>query len=752
MAELSYVHGASSIPLLGETIGENLRKTVEKYPENDALVVVWQNYRATYKQFWQQVTEIAKGLLHHNIKKGDRVGIWSPNRYEWVILQYASARVGAILVNINPSYRINELEYALNLSEVKLMISAKGFKGADYEQMLHSVHPNCHHLEKILIMENDWNNLIESGKNISDQTLEEIEKSLQFDDPINIQYTSGTTGFPKGVTLSHHSVLNNGYFIAKRLNYSDKDRVCIPVPFYHCFGMVIGNLVCTTNGACIVVASEAFEPDKVMKTVTEEKCTSLYGVPTMFIAELDHPDFDKYDFSSLRTGVMAGSPCPNETMNQVQSKMHMKEVAICYGMTETSPVSTQTFVDDTLEKRVSTIGKAQDHALKLLEMQRNALLMYTSCGWFFDEVSGLETVQIIQYAAKVIQYINEFGDKKVEAKFIEMLRNTPSNIHENAVYIYENYVKPVKIDLIKVGIHYAISSLFEEYHDSTTIGAYKAYKDSFNLLESGKIKLAIGKIKIISDLTWEEEIFNFAVLHLGDNNISCGIQKFDNDQDWLTMEDQISSSFNRGDITEVTKLMNNYFADNTYSLFHLFKDEQRKILDKIMQITYDGIEASYRQIYDNNYSIMSFYKSLNIPLPKSILASASNILESDLKKVFESEEINIDKLENIINDIRRWSIDLDKKALKYVAGNWIYNALDQVNQDTDNIHQLQKIEQVLALLSSLDITLKFWKAQNIYFEIAKSISLEDEENEESETWLDSFNKVGEYLRFDTAEI
>lgn len=396
--------------------------------------------------------------------------------------------------------------------------------------------------------------------------------------------------------------------------------------------------------------------------------------------------------------------------------------------------------------------KEKVQALKLLEMQRNSLLMYTSCGWFFDEVSGLETVQIIQYAAKVIQYVNEFGDKKVETEFIEMLRNTPSNIHENAVYIYENYVKPVKIDLIKVGIHYAISSLFEEYHDSTTIGAYKAYKDSFNLLESGKVKLALGKIKIISDLTWEEEIFNFAVLHLGDNNISCGIQKFHNDQDWSAMENELSTVFNRGDITEVTKLINKYFEDNTYSLFHLFKDEQRKILDKIMQITYDGIEASYRQIYDNNYSIMSFYKSLNIPLPKAILASASNILESDLKKVFDSEEINIDKLENIINDMRKWSIDFDKEAIKYAAGNWIYNSLSQVNKDTANIHQLQKVEQVLALLSSLDITLKFWKAQNIYFEIAKTLNLEDEENEESETWLDSFNKVGEYLRFDTAEI
>ena len=395
--------------------------------------------------------------------------------------------------------------------------------------------------------------------------------------------------------------------------------------------------------------------------------------------------------------------------------------------------------------------------LKLLEMQKNAMLMYTSCGWFFDEVSGLETVQIIQYAAKVIQFINEFTDKEIEKEFVTMLETTPSNIHDNAVYIYDNYVKPIKLDLIRVGIHYAITSLFEEYVDSTTIGAYKAYKERFNLLESGKVKLGIGKIKIISDSTWEEENFNFVVLHLGENNISCGIRRFNNDQEFSLMEESIYLNFEHGNITEVTKLMNTYFGDNNYSLTHLFKDQQRKILDKIMEITYDSIESSYRQIYENNYSVMSFYKSLNIPLPKPILSAANNILESDLKNIFVSKEINIDKLNNLINDIKRWHISLDMKAIKYVATNWLYSSLEEITQDTDNLQKLQKIEQVLYLLSSLDINLKFWKVQNIYFDIAKNISQDIESkalkaDEESVNWLNVFNKIGEYLKFDINEI
>ncbi|CAF0816181.1 unnamed protein product [Didymodactylos carnosus] len=379
---LAYSHGPSLIPLLGETIGENLRKTVEKYSNNDALIAFSSNYKLTYQQLWDQITRLSKGLIHMGIRKGDRVGMWSPNRFEWIIVQFATARIGAILVNINPSYRIHELEYVLNHAQVKLIIAAKHFKTSDYEQLLYTVHPNCLSLEKIIIIENDWHHLMTCGiTTISDRELDEIEAKLQFDDPINIQYTSGTTGKPKGVTLSHHNLLNNAYFGAKRLRYTANDRICVPVPFYHCFGMIIGNLASATCGACIVIPSEAFDPEQVMKCVSQEKCTSLYGVPTMFIAQLDHPNFKKYDFNSLRTGVMAGTICPVETMKQVQQQMNMKEVGICYGMTETSPVSVQTFHDDSLEKRVTTVGKAFDHVeIKIVNPNTNETVRRNETG------------------------------------------------------------------------------------------------------------------------------------------------------------------------------------------------------------------------------------------------------------------------------------------------------------------------------------------------------------------------------------
>jgi len=343
-------------PLLGETIGENLRRIVQTYPDNEALVVVHQNYRATYKEFWDQTTQVAKAILAAGVVKGDRVGIWAPNRYEWVLVQYATARIGTIMVNINPANKLADLEYVLNQSKINLLIASKGFRQSDYVSILHQARLHSEYPKRSVIMERDWDKFIESGQKITDQQLEEIEKSVQFDEPVNIQYTSGTTGFPKGATLSHNNILNNGFFIGERLYYTEKDRVCIPVPFYHCFGMVLANLAITTHGACMVVPSESFEPEIVLKTVEAEKCTSLYGVPTMFIAELEHPNFSKYNYSTLRTGIMAGSPCPVETMKQVQSKMNMTQVAISYGMTETSPVSTMTFADDRLDKRVSTVG------------------------------------------------------------------------------------------------------------------------------------------------------------------------------------------------------------------------------------------------------------------------------------------------------------------------------------------------------------------------------------------------------------
>lgn len=358
---LSYVYGASEIPLLGQTIGGNLKNTVEKHPNQEALVCVHQNYRATYQEFYNQTTAIAKALLFLGAKSGDRIGIWSANRYEWVLLQYATARIGTILVNINPAYRTHELTYVLNQSEVRFIFSSLSFKSSNYKEMVEYAKEVCPSLEHEIFFDENWDDFVNNGQNISDEVLHSFEEHVQFDDPVNIQYTSGTTGFPKGVTLSHHNILNNGYFIGIRLKYTEKDRVCIPVPFYHCFGMVIGNICCTTHGACMVIPNDSFDPDMTLKTVSDEKCTSLYGVPTMFIAELAVKDFDTYDFSSLRTGVMAGSVCPPEIMKKVENLMNIKEMSICYGMTETSPVSTQTLIGTSLEKQVSTVGTVQDH-------------------------------------------------------------------------------------------------------------------------------------------------------------------------------------------------------------------------------------------------------------------------------------------------------------------------------------------------------------------------------------------------------
>jgi fatty-acyl-CoA synthase len=364
----SYVSGPSTIPLLGETIGQNLLRTVERFPDREALVSVPQAYRATYRQLWEQTSEVARALLARGVKRGDRVGVWAPNRFEWVVLQYATARMGAILVNVNPAYRVHELEYALKHSGVSTLLLARSFRGADYVGMVREVRLRCPELKQTIVIEEEWAELKRDALRLSDDELARREAELQFDDPINIQYTSGTTGFPKGATLSHHNILNNGFFIGEFLKYTEVDRVCIPVPFYHCFGMVLGNLAATTHGAAMVIPGESFDPLAVMRTVQDERCTSLYGVPTMFIAELDHPDFRTFDFSSLRTGIMAGSPCPVEVMKKVQKDMHMPEVTICYGMTETSPVSTQSRTDDPLEKRVATVGSIHPHVeIKIIE-------------------------------------------------------------------------------------------------------------------------------------------------------------------------------------------------------------------------------------------------------------------------------------------------------------------------------------------------------------------------------------------------
>ena len=371
----AYTHGASSVALLGETIDENLKKTVAKYADQEALICSYQNYRATYKEFYDQVVEVAKGLIALGVKRGERVGVWSPNCYQWTLLQYATAKIGVILVNINPAYRTSELIYVINQSGLSVMFSALQFKSSNYKKMMDDAREFTDTIRKAIFWDESWEHFLKEGKQISDETLRKYEEKVQFDDPVNIQYTSGTTGNPKGVTLSHHNILNNAYFIGLRMNYSHVDRVCIPVPFYHCFGMVIGNLACTVHGATMVVPNDSFDPVKTLETIEKERCTSLYGVPTMFIAELHEMEQKTYDLSSLRTGVMAGSLCPPEIMKKVKEQMNMHEITICYGMTETSPVSTQTRIGVPFEKQIYSVGTIHDHLeIKIIDPKTQAIL------------------------------------------------------------------------------------------------------------------------------------------------------------------------------------------------------------------------------------------------------------------------------------------------------------------------------------------------------------------------------------------
>ncbi|TYK50865.1 AMP-binding protein [Actinomadura decatromicini] len=362
MTALAYASGTATTPLLGDTIGANLDRIVAAHSERDALVERATGRRWTYEQFADDVEAVALGLRDLGVIKGDRVGIWSPNCAEWMLVQYATAKLGAILVNINPAYRVHELEFVLNQAGVRTLVSASAFKTSDYAAMIAEVRPKCAALRDVLLLGTpDWDALLESGRESDPGVLAEIGRTLTADDPINIQYTSGTTGFPKGATLSHHNILNNGYFVGELCGYDEEDRICVPVPFYHCFGMVMGNLASTSHGACVVIPAPAFDPKATLEAVAAEQCTSLYGVPTMFIAVLNEPSLDDLDLSCLRTGIMAGSPCPVEVMKQVIDRLGMSEVAICYGMTETSPVSTQTRAGDSLDRRVSTVGRVLPH-------------------------------------------------------------------------------------------------------------------------------------------------------------------------------------------------------------------------------------------------------------------------------------------------------------------------------------------------------------------------------------------------------
>lgn len=395
MKTLSYACGLSDKPLLGITIGDMFDQVVEKYPDNEALIVRHQNIRYTYRQFKEVVDECARALLALGIKKGDRVGVWAPNCVEWAVVQYATGKIGAIQVNINPSYRLHELEYALNQSGCRAIVTATQFKTSQYTEMLYELAPELKQCEpgqlesaKLPALKTvvrlhspaspgmlSWEDLLAHAKEISAEELAAVQATLAFDEPINIQYTSGTTGYPKGATLSHHNILNNGYLVTEIMKFTDKDRLIIPVPLYHCFGMVMGNLGCMVHGATAIYASEGFEAAEVLKAVEEEKATALYGVPTMFIAELEHPNFEKYDLSSLRTGIMAGSPCPVEVMKKVNTLMNMSEVEIAYGMTETSPVSTQTRHNAPLDKRVSTVGRVLPHTeIKIIDVETQQVL------------------------------------------------------------------------------------------------------------------------------------------------------------------------------------------------------------------------------------------------------------------------------------------------------------------------------------------------------------------------------------------
>jgi fatty-acyl-CoA synthase len=358
----SYVSGTSDKALLGDTIDANLRAAVARFGDRDAVVDVATQRRLSYRAVDDAVEAVARGLLARGVATGDRVGIWAPNCVEWYLVQYATARIGAILVNINPSYRTHEVEYVLRQAEVGTLVAAAAFKTSDYRAMIDEVRGGLPQLTDVIYLgEPSWDALLADGAGLAPEATAQRSAQLSFDDSINIQYTSGTTGFPKGATLSHHNILNNGYFVGEVCGYTEADRICVPVPFYHCFGMVMGNLAATSHGACVVIPAPGFDPVATLRAVVDEQCTSLYGVPTMFIAELAVPDFAGYDLSSLRTGIMAGSPCPVEVMKRVISEMHMPEVTICYGMTETSPVSTQTRADDSLERRVSSVGRVHPH-------------------------------------------------------------------------------------------------------------------------------------------------------------------------------------------------------------------------------------------------------------------------------------------------------------------------------------------------------------------------------------------------------
>ena len=389
-------------------------------------------------------------------------------------------------------------------------------------------------------------------------------------------------------------------------------------------------------------------------------------------------------------------------------------------------------------------------ALKLLEIQRNAMLMYTSCGWFFDDVSGIETIQVMQYASKAIQYVEELQDLSLDSEYLKFLEKVPSNIFENATKPYEMFVKPARSDLLRVGAHYSLSSIFEEYPENVKIFCYTAKCDVYNKIEAGKFKLAIGRAKITSDITWDEKTISFAVLHLGDHNINGGAKEFTGDEEFSAMQYEIKEAFKKVDIPEVIRSMDKHFGSNIYSVFHLFKDEQRKVLDQILQSRYEEIETSYRQIYENNYAIMNFFYSMRQLLPRPFSASAEYILNTDIKKIFEEKDLDIEKLKRLIDETKRFSIRIDKTTLGFIASSWVNSLMEKLYQQPEDLQLFEKIDNVLGVLKPLSLPLDFWKAQNKYFLIGRNLYNKMEEKSANgdnfaSKWVEVFNKLGHYL-------
>jgi len=482
---MSYLSGTSDTPLLGMTIGDAFDRTVARFPHREALISRQQGLRYTWAELRAEVDRFARGLLALGVRKGDRVGIWSPNRAEWTITQYACAKIGAILVNINPAYRLHELEYALNQSGCSVLVTAPNFRQTSYLDMLRTLCPELDRsapgqleahtipaLRHVIRLGDErtpgmwtWGDVLERAEEVTPEALAARQAEQEFDDPANIQYTSGTTGNPKGATLSHHNILNNGYFVARLQGFTERDRLCAPVPLYHCFGCVMANLGAMTHGAAVIYPAEAFEPKATLDAVQEEGCTALYGVPTMFIGELQYPDFDTYDLSTLRTGVMAGSPCPIEVMKQVVEKMHMREVEICYGMTETSPVSFQSHLDDPIEKRVATVGQIHPHVeVKIVDPSTGQVVPAGTPGelltrgysvmlgyWNNEEATGAAIDQARWMHTGDLATMDEEGYVNIVGRIKDMVIRGGENIYPREIeeFLYRN---PKIADVQVIGV------------------------------------------------------------------------------------------------------------------------------------------------------------------------------------------------------------------------------------------------------------------------------------------------------------